>query len=334
MPQRDHSNVWPVDPQSTADQAWQRLVEERLPAELQDQARELKAFVRARGLPSALHLLRGLLYYVLSQASLRDLSVWSRLISLTSKVISSQAWHYRGLPSADWLLWLFNARLSAPNGSFGEQSHRILLVDATHISCRDKRAGTWRLHTAYERLSGRLAWVRISTQHVGEGFAHLRLARRRYRGGRWGLHLCQVEAFGRQGPGLQPGALQCSAFAALRACCSGVDTAVSAGCARLVAHLVAWFLRTAGHGRGASRGVTATETAASPRQRAHALAGRPLVFPALCSWRRPSQRSRGPHSASWSSTEPDGRLKGSSSASNRCSRCTSCQLRPHRARKR
>lgn len=175
MPQRDHSNVWPADPQSTADQDWQRLVEERLPAELQAQAREQKAFVRARGLPSALHLLRGLLYYVLSQASLRDLSAWSRLIGLTSKVISSQAWHNRLLASADWLLWLFNALLAAPKGSFGEQSQRILLVDATHVSCRDKRAGTWRLHTAYELLSGQLAWVRISTQHVGEGFAHLLL---------------------------------------------------------------------------------------------------------------------------------------------------------------
>jgi len=175
MPQRDHSNVWPADPQATADQDWQRLVEQRLPADLQAQACELKAFVRARGLPSALHLLRGLLYYVLSQSSLRDLSAWSRLIGLTSTVISGQAWHKRLLASADWLLWLFNALLAAPLGSFGEQSQRILLVDATHVSCRDKRADTWRLHMAYDLLAGRLAWVRISTQQVGEGFAHLLL---------------------------------------------------------------------------------------------------------------------------------------------------------------
>ena len=95
MPQRDHSNVWPADPQSTAEQDWQVLVEQRLPAELEARARELKAFQRARGLPSALHLLRGLLYYVLSQSSLRDVSAWSRLIGLTSKVISSQAWDKR-----------------------------------------------------------------------------------------------------------------------------------------------------------------------------------------------------------------------------------------------
>src|SRR6266702_225857 len=159
MPQRDHSSVLPAEPQSPADLDWQRLVEQRLPADLEAQAKELKAFVRVRGLPSALHLLRGLLYYVLSHASLREVSVWSRLIGLTSKVISGQAWHQRLLASADWLLWLFNALLAAPKGSFGEHSQRILLVDATHVSCRDKRADTWRLHTAYDL-------VRYSAAHL------------------------------------------------------------------------------------------------------------------------------------------------------------------------
>ena len=59
MPQRDHSSVLPAEacnPQLERD--WQRLVEERLPADLEDQAEALKAFQRARGLPSALHLLR------------------------------------------------------------------------------------------------------------------------------------------------------------------------------------------------------------------------------------------------------------------------------------
>jgi hypothetical protein len=121
MPQRNHHNDWPADAQSPAEQDWQRLVEQRLPTDLEVQARRLKAFQRARGLPSALVLLRGLLYYVLSHTSLRDLSAWSRLIGLTSKVISGQAWHQRRLSSADWLLWLFNALLAAPTRSFGER---------------------------------------------------------------------------------------------------------------------------------------------------------------------------------------------------------------------
>ena len=51
MPQRDYHSVAPADPQCPADQDWQRLVEERLPADLQAQARQLKAFVWRRGLP-------------------------------------------------------------------------------------------------------------------------------------------------------------------------------------------------------------------------------------------------------------------------------------------
>src|SRR6266571_1568905 len=175
MPQRDHSNGWPADSQSTADQDWQRLAEERMPADLEAQARQLKAFQRARGLPSPLHLLRGLLYYVLSHSSLRDVSVWSRLIGLTSRVISSQAWHKHLLASADWLLWLFNALLAAPHATLASirsaSSWLMPPMSPAEISERVPGAGT----VPTTRLSGRLAWVRISTQHVGEGFAHLLL---------------------------------------------------------------------------------------------------------------------------------------------------------------
>jgi len=173
MPQRDHHSLLAVDPQSPAEPEWQRLVEQRLPADLEAQARQLKAFQRARGLPSALALLRGLLYYVLSHSSLRELGAWSRLIGLTSTVISGQAWHQRLLGSADWLLWLFNALLSAPQACWHGCSQRILGVDATHLTCRPKGAETWCVHCAYDLLAGRLAWVRISTQRVGEGLAHL-----------------------------------------------------------------------------------------------------------------------------------------------------------------
>src|SRR5260221_7604649 len=114
MPLRDHNTRWPVDPQSPVDQDWQRLVEERLPADLQAQAQQLKAYQRPRGVPSALVLLRGLLYYVLSHSSLRELSAWSRLIGLTSKHISGQAGHERPRASGEWLFWLLHTLRAAP----------------------------------------------------------------------------------------------------------------------------------------------------------------------------------------------------------------------------
>ena len=133
MPQRDHSSVLPAEPQSTAERDWQRLVAERLPADLEDQAEALKAFQRARGLPSALHLLRGLLYYVLSHASLRDVSVWSRLIGLTSTVIS----HKPGT----------NAYWPVPTGSCGSSMHCWLLPKAALV-CSPSASCWWTPRTS------------------------------------------------------------------------------------------------------------------------------------------------------------------------------------------
>ncbi len=116
MPQRDHHSALARSSQSSQDQDWQQLVEQRLPADLEAQARQLGAFRRVRGLPSATVLLRALLYYVLSRSTLRELSAWSRLIGLTSTMLSAQAWHKRLLACADWLLWLFNTLLAAPMG--------------------------------------------------------------------------------------------------------------------------------------------------------------------------------------------------------------------------
>src|SRR5713101_4049878 len=62
-------------------------------------------------------------------------------------------------------------------------------------------------------------------------------ARRRYRGGRWSLQPCQATARCCCRPRLLSGALQCGAFAALRAFCSGLDTGASPRCARLGAPL-------------------------------------------------------------------------------------------------
>lgn len=74
---------------------WQQMVQERLPANLERQARVLGAFQRVRTIPTAALLLRGLLGYVLSMSSLKELSVWSRLVGICCVTISAQAWHKR-----------------------------------------------------------------------------------------------------------------------------------------------------------------------------------------------------------------------------------------------
>ena len=59
-----------------------------------------------RRIASASLLLRALLCYVLSLSSLKDLSMWSRLVGVTNVVISAQGWHKRLRQSLAWLLWL------------------------------------------------------------------------------------------------------------------------------------------------------------------------------------------------------------------------------------
>jgi hypothetical protein len=88
MPQRDQHNASDLQSQapSSAEQCWNELVEQRLPANLETQARVLGAFQRVRELASAQVLLRALLCYVLSLSSLKHLSGWSRLVGVTSKV--------------------------------------------------------------------------------------------------------------------------------------------------------------------------------------------------------------------------------------------------------
>lgn len=178
MPQRDQHNASDLQPQApySAEQCWDELVAQRLPVTLESQARVLGAFQRVRELASAQVLLRALLCYVLSLSSLKHLSGWSRLVGVTGKVLSAQAWHKRLRRSAPWLLWLFTQMLDLRLSAGSLPPHqRILLVDATHLSEIGPQGDTWSLHCAYELETSQLAWVQVRDHQLGEGFAHLPL---------------------------------------------------------------------------------------------------------------------------------------------------------------
>lgn len=155
-------------------QEWEQEVESRLAEGWQEQARQLGAFERQRKLRCVGDLLRGLLAYVLCYGSFRMLGYWSVCLGLAD--LSEAAWRKRLRQAEDWLDWLFRAQIgvgvgAAPAKLYGHWK-RVLLLDATNLSCQGARAVKWRLHTAFDLLAGQLTQVRITTHRVAEDVVH------------------------------------------------------------------------------------------------------------------------------------------------------------------
>lgn len=105
MPQQAHDTLPPQSSQLQAliRDGWEQEVLSQLPADYEQRARQLGAFVRVRGLGCVADLLRGLLAYVLCAPSLRHLGSWAVLIGLAN--LSHVAWHKRLRRARAFLLW-------------------------------------------------------------------------------------------------------------------------------------------------------------------------------------------------------------------------------------
>lgn len=177
MPRLPHPTApaSPAQSLATFHDEWNSSFLPRLPASLDLQARNLGAFQRQRAFSSPTDLLRGLLAYGLGTTSFRQLGAWATLTGLAS--IAAKSWRQRLLQASPFLAWLLAELLAqAPCSPLLSQRLRgqLLLLDATLLA-RPASHGTgsgWRVHTAYNLLTGRIAQVSVTDQHGAESLRH------------------------------------------------------------------------------------------------------------------------------------------------------------------
>ena len=148
---------------------------------LEAEARETKAFRRAREVKSAVGMLRIVLGYGLGSEGLRLTAAWAEAIGLAS--ISNVAVLKRVRGSLPWLevlvaRMLLAARTPEPAPLPFTGNRPIRLVDASVVAKSDRAAreagGVWRVHAVYELPAERFPAFEVTDESGGE-----RLGRRR-----------------------------------------------------------------------------------------------------------------------------------------------------------
>ena len=132
-------------------------------------ARETKAFVRARGIGSAIDLLRLTLSYCLGHAGLRGTAAWAEAIGVAS--VSDVALLGRFRNTAQWLSRLV-AGLVARGCPEAAKGRLIRILDGSSVSKAGREArrtnGLWRIHASFELPAERFDFLELTDETGGE----------------------------------------------------------------------------------------------------------------------------------------------------------------------
>jgi len=162
----------PLQEVDLTDAAWNEVVATRLPADLEAQARRLRAWSRQRGLRSVSDLLRALLVYACCQYSFRELGMWAVLKGVGA--LSERAWRKRLDRSRAWIAWLLSEILGVHQtpGWLPTGTGRVLLIDATRFKTPAGTGDDVRLHQSYDLRAGRMEQVQVTDRHQAESLSH------------------------------------------------------------------------------------------------------------------------------------------------------------------
>jgi len=129
------------------------------------------ALVRRRVIQTALHLLRLVLTYCLTDYSLRMIGLWGTVMGWGS--LSKSGVRQRLCHCQKWLGVLIGQlllleKLSLPSGV----KARVCIFDASSVSRPGSHKCDWRLHLGFDLSGARLTDIRLTDHHVGETLTH------------------------------------------------------------------------------------------------------------------------------------------------------------------
>jgi hypothetical protein len=132
-------------------------------------ARETKAFVRARGIGSAIDLLRLILSYSLGRASLRGTAAWAEAMGLAS--VSDVALLGRFRNTTQWLSRLIGHVL-ARDCPEAAQGRLIRILDGSSVAKAGRNAkgtnGLWRIHASFALPEEQFDFLELTDETGGE----------------------------------------------------------------------------------------------------------------------------------------------------------------------